>query len=407
MEFPTKSQVIRLAAGVVLVFGLLRWPLADDANGQPPTWAADQTYKEGSIVRHESRAWLALADAPRGHAPLGTGDGSQADRDLLLTCRAGFGRNATGGYQGPTHHVTTAADSGPGSLRDALSRQGPLWIVFDGDYTIVLRSGLPATSDKTIDGRGRRVMITGHKLPGLLIDGQSNIIVESLRLRDFGDVTRTKFNDTPDAILMENRAHDIWIDHCSLSMAGDKLIALHGGATDVTVSWNHLYEQQQVFQVGTQTTQEQDVNLRVTSHHNFFDRTGYRNPVVSYGRVHAYNNYLRQWVNYGMRAQRTGQLYSEANVFEAGDNKAAVRFDTPGSGWNDPHTRYDKRPGCVRSEGDLKLNGAKIRTREPEKVFLPRDCYAYQADRADENLKTLVAGYSGPQPGAWKPIGGK
>jgi pectate lyase len=394
---------LSLVLVVILPFAALPGASVAGNPSQPSAWNADQAYAAGSAVRCHDRNWIAQADVPAGHGPLGAGDGTPADRALLLDRRAGFGQHVTGGNAGPTFHVTTAADSGPGSLREALAQPGPLWIVFDGDYTIALRSGLPVTSDKTIDGRGHRVLITGHTLPGLRIWGQSNIIVEAIYLRDFGDIALTKSNDPNSAIQIQDRAHDIWIDHCSLSMAGDKLIAIHGGATAITVSWNKCFEQEQVFQMGCQATHEQDVDSCLTSHHNFFDSTGYRHPVASSGKVHAYNNYLRHWKQYGMRGQRNAQFYSEANIFEAGENTAGLRFDAVGNGWNDPHTLFDKSPGFVRSVNDWKVNNVKLRTREPEKVFSPSQCYSYKADKADASLKELVAGYAGPQPEQWRP----
>ena len=351
-----------------------------------------------SLCAAEEPHSTAAASAPASRTQLGVGDGSKADRDLLLAGRVGFGRNADGGNAGETCRVTTDADSGAGSLREALSRPEPLWIIFDGDYTIHLSSGLPVSSRKTIDGRGRHVTLTGHGVAGLILDGVEHVVIENLELRDFGDTERTKFNDPYDAISITNRAHDIWIDHCSLSMAGDKLIGIGGGATDITVSWCRFTDQQQVFQIGNMTTQEADVDTRVTSHHNFFDGTGYRHPVLSYGRAHAFNNYLRRWRTYGMRSERTGQLCSEANIFEAGDNKTATRFNTGGNGWNDSHTRFDDRPGALSSTGDWKINGAKIRTNDPDSVFNPAEAYPYQAAPADEALRTLVEQGAGWQP---------
>jgi len=308
----------------------------------------------------------------------------------LFDARMGFGRETRGGRGGPVVHVTTAADDGPGSLRQAVSGSHRRWIVFDGDYTIQSSREIAVGSNKTIDGRGRRVTLTAPKRDGLDLTGSHNVIVENLVLHDFGDVTKTDQNDPFSAIRINSGATDVWIDHCDLSKAGDKLIAIDGGSHNVTVSWNHFHDQEQVFQIGNQTNKVPDAAQTVTIHHNFFDHTGLRNPVVSYGKAHVFDNYLLGWHTYGMRSERNAQLYSEANIFEAGDNRKASVVTPAGNGCNDKKTRCDDSPGSLKSVGDLALNNAVILTSQPEKVFDPHQAYPYRAAPADDSLKQAV-----------------
>jgi pectate lyase len=316
----------------------------------------------------------------------------------LLDARVGFGRETRGGDGGPVVHVTSAADDGPGSLRAAVSGTDPRWIVFDGDYTIQSTKGIAVGSNKTIDGRARRVTITGPGQDGLVLSGSSNVILENLTLHDFGDTSKTKANNPFDAIRLEKGASNVWIDHLDLSRAGDKLIAVDGGSTNVTVSWNHFHDQAQVFQIGNQTNQVPDANQTLTIHHNFFDHTGYRNPVISYGKAHVYNNYLAGWQTFGMRSERKAQLYSEANIFEAGGNPRATLVKPGGDGCNDNGKHCDNSPGSLKSVGDLALNGAKILTSQPDQVFNPGQLYPYRAEKADDALKQEITSQAG-----WRP----
>src|SRR4051812_21507730 len=124
---------------------------------------------------------------------------SAATAGSPLGVPVGYGRNTTGGAGGAIYHVTTASDDAvhpaAGSLRWALTQQSPLWVVFDGDYTIHLKAGLRVGPNKTIDGRGHKVTLTGHGLPGLQLYSTHNVIIESLTLRDFGDIALTWSND--------------------------------------------------------------------------------------------------------------------------------------------------------------------------------------------------------------------
>jgi len=327
----------------------------------------------------------------------GASDITIADQEKLLAQRAGFAREVTGGYKGTIVHVTTDATDGPGSLREAVSGDEPRWVVFDGDYTIRSTKGIEVGSNKTIDGRGRKVTVTAHTKDGLVMEGVRNVIIENLILHDFGDIEKTKNNNPFDAIRI-NRSHRIWVDHCDLSMAGDKLVSVGGGSTEVTISWNHWHDQEQVFQIGSMSQQQADANQTVTSHHNFFNHTGYRHPVVSYGKVHAYNNYILGWKLYGVRSEKVAQVYLQNNIFEAGEEKRATLFKPAGKGMNDKKTLQDDRPGYLKAVGDLVLNDAKILENQPELVFDPAKFYPCEVEVATPELAKKIAAQAGWQP---------
>ena len=162
------------------------------------------------------------------------------------------------------------------------------------------------------------------------------------------------------------------------------------------MSWNHLHDQEQVIQIGNQTTQEADAAQTATLHHNFFDRTGYRNPVVSYGRAHVYNNYYLDWRLYAVRSERVAQLLLENNVFDGGRNPRVSLVTVQGDGCNDSGTRCDARDGYLRAEGNLTDNTRRIRESEPGLVFDPSRLYDYSAETADRDLAERVESGAGP-----------
>jgi pectate lyase len=309
--------------------------------------------------------------------------------DSLLAAREGFGRNTTGGYAGNVVHVTTAADSGPGSLRAAVAGNTPAWVVFDGDYTIHFASGMLVGSNKTIDGRGHHVTLTGHGVFGLQIKNATNVIVENLILTDFGDVTKTAQNDKPDAIDVI-ASQNVWIDHCDLSMTGNKLIFIDKGSTGVTVSWSHFHDQQQTFQIGDQANAASDAAQTVTVDHNYFDHTAYRNPVLSYGKAHVYNNYVVGWSVWGVTSQRVGQMYLESNIFQSTGNTRAALTRPSQDGCNDDNTLCDDRPGYLNAVGNLTEGGAVLQTNQPSAVFRPSSYYPYTAQAATTSLAGTI-----------------
>lgn len=387
-------------------------------------WNSSEAYEAGDLVTFQGRTWEAKGAVAVGHVPLGTGDGSDPDQELLLSRREGFGRRVTGGYVPGSSmevvHVTTARDSGRGSLRRAVSGDDPRWIVFDGDYNIQLASGLLVGSNKTIDGRGRDILIQApddgdEDNWGLQIYDESNIVVHNVRIDECGDYTRQAENDQYDCIDLQ-AANRIWIDHVTLSKAADKLIGISSGTRNVTVSWSHFWEnvseendtdfQQQVFQVGNMFG-DPIVERRstVTSHHNYFDDTGYRHPLISFGKAHAYNNLVYSFSFDAMHAQLGAQLFAEANIFvnTEAEMKDAIKYRVDGDGCSDDGTIcVERRNGYVKAENNVGIN-SRINANRPKLVFDPGSIYPYTVDLADDTLRTLLVGFSGWQPVVWEP----
>jgi len=142
----------------------------------------------------------------------------------------GFGAYATGGRGGTVYHVTTLADSGTGSFRDAVSHSGRI-IVFDVGGTITLNSVVSCSSSLTIAGQtapGGGIAIIGHEVS---FSAKTNEIVRFLRIRP-GSLSSID----EDAINVGDGTNMIF-DHVSLEFAGYNNIDAHGnnGSDAITV----------------------------------------------------------------------------------------------------------------------------------------------------------------------------
>ncbi len=181
----------------------------------------------------------------------------------------GFGEATLGGEGQPVYHVTNLDDSGPGSLRDALS-QGSRYVVFDVGGVINLSAKLYVKGPYvTVDGSSAPSPVTLKGGYGLYIrgdDGAHNVIVQSIRVRD----------SARDGIQISGGTHDIVIDHVSISGAGDGSIDITEGCYNVTVSWSILAGPAS----GKNMLIKYDNPHSITLHHNLFTEATSRNPQI-------------------------------------------------------------------------------------------------------------------------------
>jgi hypothetical protein len=142
----------------------------------------------------------------------------------------GFGTQTRGGLDGRVIPVTTIADSGPGSLRDALLERGPRLIVFEVGGRIDLKSDLRV--------RDPHVTVAGQTAPspGITLAGGGlristhDVVVQHLRIRVGSEPGDTPLDDRDGIVILGQRdgsrpVHNVVIDHCSVSWAVDEGIS--------------------------------------------------------------------------------------------------------------------------------------------------------------------------------------
>ena len=149
----------------------------------------------------------------------------------------GFARyTTTGGRDGSVYHVTNLNDSGPGSLRDAVSVSNRT-IVFDVSGYIDLKSNLLIEGDsltiagQTAPGDGITVRYYTVRVLG------SNNIIRFIRFRrsQLRDV-----NDGADAT-WGRHLNSVILDHCSFSWSIDEIASYYDNR-DFTMQWCTLGE---------------------------------------------------------------------------------------------------------------------------------------------------------------------
>lgn len=186
------------------------------------------TWKQATVTAALALGLLAGALA----APSGT---ASADDPLPAFPGAeGYGMYTTGGRGGDVYEVTNLNDSGPGSLRDAVSGSNRT-IVFRVGGTIHLSSLLPVTgSNLTIAGQtapGDGIAVVGYPIHFR----SDNVIVRYMRFR-LGDVN----NYEADAGFAGGRKNLI-IDHCTFTWGNDEVLSSYPNE-DVTVQWSIVGE---------------------------------------------------------------------------------------------------------------------------------------------------------------------
>ncbi len=126
----------------------------DVANGWPgaTVYRAEATLKHSSFTLRHGRSPGAFALLFGMSVP-----GVAGATPLAFPEAEGFGAMATGGRGGQVVHVTTLADSGAGSLRDAVSGPNRI-VVFDVGGVINLTSALVVAGDN--------ITLAGQSAPG-------------------------------------------------------------------------------------------------------------------------------------------------------------------------------------------------------------------------------------------------
>lgn len=229
----------------------------------------------------------------------------------------GGGMYTTGGRGGDIYEVTTLADSGPGSLREGVSRSNTT-IVFRVGGTIHLESPLQIT--------GTNVTIAGQTAPGEGITVSDywtsfhadNVIVRYMRFR-LGD----RHPSEDDAF--GGRYHkNIIIDHSSFSWSVDEVLSMYANQ-NTTVQWSIISESMLMttHQKGRHGYAGIWGGDNATFHHNLIAHNVSRNPRLAGSPgfpFEMFNNIIYNWGFFSAYGGEQGNYNLINNYYKSGPN---------------------------------------------------------------------------------------
>ncbi|MFG2352666.1 polysaccharide lyase family 1 protein [Streptomyces sp. NPDC048521] len=276
----------------------------------------------------------------------------------------GFGAGTTGG--GSTTAVTVSTLD---AFRTAVSGGSAKVVKVDG--LITLSGQVDIGSNTTVLGVGSSSGFTGG---GLRLKKVTNVVIRNL---DISKAVKT------DAITVQSSTK-VWIDHNTLSSDRehgkdhyDGLVDITHASDQVTVSWNTFRDHYKGSLVGhsDNNASEDTGHLRVTYHHNWFDKVNSRIPSLRFGTGHFYDNYV-VGAETAVHSRMGAQLLVENNVFR--DTQVAVTTN---------------RDSDVDGYADLRgndLGGAATEVSRTGTFTSPP--YAYTAEPASSVVASVTSG---------------
>ncbi len=320
--------------------------------------------------------------------------------------RIGFGADATGGAKANSFTiVSSTADSGPGSLRDALSKKTPLWITFSPSIhgkTIKLKDVINVhAKDITIDGRGENGQMAGitialdgrseREVPRALVFRGGNVILHGLTFKGLGE------GRDSDALSFRE-GDNYWIDHITISdVYHHNTISLAQPSKDtsadyITISnykvFNSTYG---VLSNGTgKDPQHKGAHVTIfNSNMAALDR----NPNIKRGVAHIFNNYIHSFKYTGVKSLNEAKSIVENNYFsaaEANSGDVAMRSGVSIDG-------EIFKTGHIFESGNIMVDGAGTSgSVNPGSVSRPQINYDYSLIES-KNVRSYVLANAGAE----------
>lgn len=159
----------------------------------------------------------------------------------------GFGSTTPAGRGGQVLRVTSLAERGPGTLREALSTPGPRTVLFEIGGVIQSREVM-VIGEPFVTVAGQSAPAPGITLAGAgLVIATHDVLLQHLRVRagddpdgpDPGGRDSLSIDGGPGG---QNGVHDVVVDHCSFTWAIDEGASTWNPVRDVTFSSSLIAE---------------------------------------------------------------------------------------------------------------------------------------------------------------------
>ena len=280
-------------------------------------------------------------------------------------------------------NAKTTAVIAPGSLRECAYKEGPTWILFEKSGTYNLESPLRLGSDKTFDGRGRDVRITGM---GILTQESSNLIFENLTFT--APAITVQDTSSRRALSLHNGTHHVWVDHCVFEEYPLVELDVKRGSHNVTISWSRFENAQTGVLFGLAADIIMDTAQSLTMHHNYFAGLSRDGILAQGGKLHAYNNFFDSVEKSGVVCSDAARCLIEKNVF---NNELPV---TLYRWYNEDGSPVDSTVGFVNMvENKFSAGGSDSDFADHAVGFVPD--YKYESGLADVSLVLRLKNESG------------
>lgn len=279
--------------------------------------------------------------------------------------------------------VATKTIVATGSFRECAEKEGAVWILFEKDGTYNLRSPLRIKSDKTVDGRGRDIRITGM---GILTNESANLIFENLTFT--APSITAQDTSSRRALSIHNRTHHVWVDHCMFEEYPLIEVDIKRSSYAVTLSWNRFENAQTGVLFGLEPDIYVDTAQTLTMHHNYFANMDARGVLARHGKLHAYNNFFYDVKQAGIECSDSASCYIEGNAFNIETPVAVYRLENKDGTPDKSTLGFVKMDGNVYGRGGEELVG-------DAKGYKPD--YKVSVDESGAELAVRVKNGAGPR----------